>query len=122
MRTVLLAVALVPFVYFGARDQLFHTRGRAVGWSEHVLHLAIGVTLFMVVAQAFRRSYPSLLAALVLFIIVGGIDEFLFHRRIPGEESDLHAKQHLALMSWLVLALLTDWLSANGLPLASWSP
>jgi hypothetical protein len=114
MRSLTIIAGLLPFLYFGTRDQIFHMRGRRVSMSEHVLHVTIGITIVMMVMQALRSHYPFLLVALALFVVTGAIDEYIYHRGIPGEESDLHAKEHLALMSWLVLVLATDWVSAHG--------
>ena len=38
MRTAILVLAFVPFLYFAVRDQIFHLRGRKVGVSENLLH------------------------------------------------------------------------------------
>jgi hypothetical protein len=53
------------------------------------------------------------LAALLLFVVAGSADEYIFHRGIPAEESDLHAKEHLALLIFIVVSLATDWLERN---------
>ena len=51
--------------------------------------------------------------SLLLFALAGGLDEYIFHHDIPGEESDLHAKEHLALLIFIVVSLATDWLEKN---------
>ena len=56
MRSATLIAGLLPFLYFGARDQIFHMQGRRVSMSEHLLHLTIGITIVMMVMQALRRT------------------------------------------------------------------
>jgi hypothetical protein len=108
MRTALLILAFLPFLYFAAKDQIFHLRGRRVSLAENLLHLGIGLTLVLVFSHALSGHYAILLVSLVLFAVAGGIDEYVFHRGIPGEESDLHAKEHLALMLFLIVTLVSD--------------
>src|SRR3954462_4427640 len=98
MRIALIIASFIPFVVFGAKDNAFHFRGRKVSVSEHLLHVAIGITQAMIFVQALRGNFIGLFAILLLLMIAGGIDEYIFHRDLPGEESDLHAKQHWALL------------------------
>jgi|ERR1043166_5246517 hypothetical protein len=113
MRAAILVLSFLPFLYYGAKDTIFHFRGRKVSKSEHLIHAAIGVVLAVLFSHAVMAHHLIVLAALVLFVIVGGIDEYIYHRGIPGEESDLHAKEHLALLSFIVVSLATDWLQKN---------
>jgi hypothetical protein len=113
MRAAILVLSFLPFLFYATKDTLFHFRGRKVGISEHVIHAAIGVVLAILFSHALMAHHLVVLAALVLFVIVGGIDEYIYHRGIPGEESDLHAKEHLALLSFIVVSLATDWLQKN---------
>lgn len=113
MRTAILVAAFLPFVYFAARDQIFHLRGRKVSLSENLLHLALGITLATVFTQALAGRHVAMIGALVLFAVAGGADEYIYHRHIPGEESDLHAKEHLALMIFLIAVLAVDWLPGH---------
>jgi hypothetical protein len=114
MRSITLLAGLLPYLYYGTRDQILHVRGRRVSVSEHLLHVAIAVTVLMVVTQALKSQYPLFLVGLALFLVAGGIDEFVFHRGISGEESDLHSKAHLALLGWIVLVLAIEWLPGHG--------
>lgn len=113
MRIAILVAAFLPFVYFAARDQIFHLRGRRVGLAENLLHLALGITLAILFTAALAGRHLAMLGALVLFAVAGGADEYIYHRHIPGEESDLHAKEHLALMIFLIVALAVDWLPGH---------
>jgi hypothetical protein len=113
MRAAILVVSFLPFLYYGAKDTMFHFRGRKVSRTEHTIHAAIGLILVIMFSHALMAHHFVVLGALVLFVIVGGVDEYIFHHGIPGEESDLHAKEHLALLSFIVISLATDWLQKN---------
>ncbi len=113
MRTMILVLAFLPFVYFAVRDQIFHLRERKVSVSENLLHLALGITLAIFFAQALAGRHAAMIGALVLFAIAGAADEYIYHRHIPGEESDLHAKEHLALMIFLIVVLAIDRLPGH---------
>jgi hypothetical protein len=113
MRAAILAFSFLPFLYYGTRDNIFHFRGRRVSVTEHILHIAIGLVLAIMFTHALMAHHLIVLGALVLFVIVGGADEYIFHRDIPAEESDLHAKEHLALLIFIVVSLATDWLEKN---------
>ena len=78
-----------------------------------MLHAAIGLVLVIMFSHAVMAHHYVVLAALLLFIIAGGIDEYIYHRDIPAEESDLHAKEHLALLIFVVASLTTDALEKN---------
>jgi hypothetical protein len=113
MRAAILVLTFLPFLYYGAKDTAFHFRGRKVSRTEHVLHAVIGVILAIMFTHAVMAHHLITLGALLLFVVAGGVDEYIFHRGIPAEESDLHAKEHLALLSFLVVSLATDWLERN---------
>ena len=113
MRGVVLMLLFVPFVYFGGKDMAFHFRGRKVSITEHVLHLGIGITQAMLFVQALRGNVVLMFVALGMFLVTGSIDEYIFHRALPAEESDLHAKEHLALFIFVVVALAMIGLEKN---------
>jgi hypothetical protein len=113
MRLALIIGSFIPFVFYGMKDNAFHFRGRKVSVSEHLLHLAIGITQAMIFAQAVRGNFIGLFAALLLLMVSGGIDEYIYHRELPGEESDLHAKQHLALLIFVVVTVSATYLESN---------
>jgi|SRR6185369_5064010 len=109
MRTALLILMFLPFLYYAGRDQIFHLRGRKVSLWENLLHLGLGITLATLFTQALAGRHAQMIGALVLFAVAGAADEYIYHRGIPGEESDLHAKEHLALMIFLITTLAVDW-------------
>jgi hypothetical protein len=113
MRAAILTLSFLPFLYYGGKDTAFHFRGRRVSLTEHLLHAAIGVVLLILFTHALMAHHLVVLCALVIFVIAGGLDEYVFHRGIPAEESDLHAKEHLALLIFIVVSLTTDWLQQN---------
>jgi hypothetical protein len=113
MRTVCLAISLLPYVYFGLNDNLLHLRTRKVCWQERLLHMAIVASLATVIPQAFLGNHAVMLAGLVLFVAARALDEYVFHRGLLGAESDLHAKTHLAFLLFIVIALVADWLEGG---------
>jgi hypothetical protein len=119
MRTALLVLTFLPFVYYAGKDAVFHLRGRKVSATENVLHLALGLILAILFSLALAGRHAAMVGALILFVAAGALDEFVYHRHIPGEESDLHAKEHLALMVFLVTVLTFDWMQAHGWRAAS---
>jgi len=114
MRIAIVLVSFLPFLYYATKDNLFHFRGRRVSLAEHLLHLAIGITLAIVVAQAVAGNLTVMLIGLLLFVVAGGLDEYIWHRGLPEEESDLHAKEHLALLIFIVVTLVVTWLDGHG--------
>jgi len=109
----ILIFSFLPFVYYGVKDTAFHFRGRKVSRTEHLLHAAIGLVLAIMFAHALMAHHFVVVGALVIFAIAGSVDEYIFHRDIPAEESDLHAKEHLALLIFIVVSLATDWLEKS---------
>ena len=114
MRTALVLGSFLPFLYYATKDNVFHFRGRKVTLVEHLLHLAIGGALLITVAHALVGNTTVMLGGLFFFAVTGALDEYIWHRGIPEVESDLHAKEHLALLIFLVVTLVVDWLDAHG--------
>jgi hypothetical protein len=106
MRASILIASFLPFLYFGLKDN--------VSVTEHFLHLGISVMQAAIFVQALRGNLVMMFAALILFMVSGGIDEYIFHHSLPGEESDLHAKGHLALFFFVIIAVTTLYLEAHG--------
>ena len=101
-------------IHYARKDFLFHRRQRTVPMAERVLHGGIGVMIAGMFLQAVLGHSQLMLLALVLFVVLGGADEYVFHRGIPGTESDIHAKEHLALIIFVVAALVIDWVQERG--------
>jgi hypothetical protein len=118
LRASILACSLLPYLYYGYLDNVFHFRGRKVSLPEHLLHLAIGVMVATAIVNAFTGQLTVMLVGLVLFMVAGAVDEYIFHRGLPEPESDLHAKEHLGLMIFVVAAMVTQWLDSHGWQLA----
>src|SRR5262245_7944901 len=102
VRAFILTLSFIPFLYYGAKDNVFHFRGRKVSRSEHLLHAVIGLTLAIMFVHALQGHHLVVLGALLLFVVGGSVDEYIYHRDIPAVESDLHAKEHLALLIFVV--------------------
>lgn len=113
MRAGIVLTSFLPFLYYATKDTLFHFHGRRVSLAEHLLHLAIGLSLVIVVVNAVLGQLAVMLAGLVLFAIAGGLDEYVWHRQIPEIETDLHAKEHLALLMFVVVTLVVQGLDSH---------
>jgi hypothetical protein len=113
MRLAVIIASFLPFAYFGMKDNAFHFRGRRVSLTEHFLHFGIGVTQAIILVQAIKGNFVMLFIALGLLAISGSVDEYIFHRELPPEESDLHAKQHFALFVFVVASIIVTYLERN---------
>jgi len=123
MRALLMTLSLVPYIYFAAKDHSFHMKQRKVSWQEHLLHAFIGLILITAIANGYADRQVIFIFGMALFIVAGAWDEFYFHREIPGEESDLHAKEHLGLFIFVVVTLSASWLEAHQWSLSElWPP
>lgn len=100
---VILAAALLPFLYFAGRDLRLHLTARRVSLAENVLHLALALPLAAALALAFQFRVREAALAMAVFAIFGSADEYVFHRGIPAEEHDVHAKEHYALFVFLAV-------------------
>jgi hypothetical protein len=114
MRAALIIGSFLPFAFFGYKDNAFHFRGRKVSAPEHLLHVAIGLTQAVIFIQALKGNLVMMFVGLALLTVSGAADEYIFHRELPAEESDLHAKQHFALFIFVVVAIATTYLERHG--------
>lgn len=112
MRAAIVLFSFLPFLYYATKDTIFHFQGRRVTLAEHTLHLAVGLSLAMVLTNAVIGKSSAMLVGLILFAVAGAIDEYVWHRGIPETESDLHAKEHLALLIFVVITLAVNWLES----------
>jgi Kef-type K+ transport system membrane component KefB len=101
---VAMALALLPFLFFAYRDLRLHLTVRRVPRAEDALHLFFGLVLTYAISRAFLFEGTALALALLAFALGGAIDEFGFHRGLPPEEHDAHAKEHFALFLWAAVA------------------
>jgi hypothetical protein len=113
MRAAIVLIAFLPFLYYALRDARFHFVGRKVTFAEHVIHLAIGFALAIVLIQAVMGNSGIMLVGLLLLVVAGSADEYIWHRGLPEAETDLHAKEHLALLIFVVATLALNWLEAH---------
>ena len=100
---VILGAALLPFLYFAARDHFLHFTARRVSIAENVLHLILGLLLAGVIARAFLFRVESVALGVLVFALAGAVDEFVFHRGLPPSEHDVHAKEHFALFIFIAV-------------------
>jgi hypothetical protein len=109
MRTVVLCAAAAPFLWFAWKDNLFHFRGRKVPGLENLLHVGLGLALALLFAGAFRAEMTRLFLGLGGVAVLGALDELVYHRGIPSEEHDLHAKEHFTLLLFVGAAFALAW-------------
>ena len=105
-RSLLLALGLAPFAWYAYQDNKMHFSLRRVSRAEHLLHLLLGLFLVAVIGAAFRGQTEGMVLALGGFCLLGAADEYGFHRDIPSEEHDCHAKEHFGLLVFVVVVLL----------------
>jgi hypothetical protein len=113
IRSLILTLALGPYLYYGTKDNLFHFRGRRVTLVEHLLHLAIGVAIVGAIVSAYRGRAGAMIGGLLLFLVVGATDEYVYHRGLPEHETDLHAKGHMSLLMFVIVSVATQWLAGQ---------
>lgn len=116
LSTLVMSVALVPFLVFAYRDNVLHFRARKVPIFENVLHVLLGFVLFFLIGSAFMGRMGRMLVGLGIFSVLGAIDELGYHRAsaIPMEEHDVHAKQHFALFVFVCVAFGASWYGEHG--------
>jgi hypothetical protein len=102
---VLLVVPLLPFLRYAGLDLVYHFKSRKPGIPENLVHVALGVFQVGLVVNAFRGDLARIALAALGIAVFGAIDEFAFHRRLPSEENDLHAKSHIALFAFAAAAV-----------------
>ena len=56
IRFSLMTAALLPYVYYGVRDNIYHFVGRRVSIPEHLLHVVIGCVLIVAIAHGYRGN------------------------------------------------------------------
>jgi hypothetical protein len=101
----LLLLPLVPFLRYAGKDLAYHFRSRKPGIPESLVHVVLGIFQGGLVVNAFRLDLARVAVATVGIAIFGAIDELVFHRGLPAEESDLHAKAHIALFAFAAAAV-----------------
>lgn len=105
MREIFLYSAFLPYLGFSLVDFRLHFRVRKVSVLEHACHA--GVAFGMVLILISLWSKPELSTPGLLFLLVfGTLDELAFHRELPHEESDAHAKAHWSLLFALCVCVI----------------
>jgi purine-cytosine permease-like protein len=69
--------------------------------------------LITAIGNAYADHQVIFVLGMAVFVAAGAWDEYYYHREIPGEESDLHAKEHFGLFTFVVVTLSTSWLEAH---------
>ena len=113
MRAAIVTLSLLPYAWFGIRDNFYHFKHRNVGQLEWLLHIAIVICVFVIVPHAIAGNTKIVTAGLLLFVAARALDEFVFHRGVGAEEADIHAKTHLAFLIFVVATAAVDWLETG---------
>ncbi|MFO1520164.1 MAG: hypothetical protein U1F57_10955 [bacterium] len=104
-KTFVIGFSFLPFLYFAGKDNFLHFRARKVSVWEHIVHLVLGIALAFFFRAALRSELFKNLWIIAVLAIAGSLDEFLFHRNLPAEETEMHAKEHWALFLFLAVSL-----------------
>jgi len=110
LRVAVMTAALIPYLYYGVKDGIYHFTGRKVSLVEHILHALVAITLTAAIACAYRGYAVRFVIGIGCFLFVGAADEYIYHRGLPETESNLHAKEHLALFIFVMVSLTIIWL------------
>lgn len=116
LRAALLTACLSPYIYYGVRDVLHHRKHRSLPFGERLLHLTLGLTLAILIPHAYRGRFDVAVPGVVLFALARALDEFIFHRGLAAEESDLHAKTHFGFLIFVIGIIGANWLDHSGGP------
>jgi hypothetical protein len=106
---LVLSAVTAPFLWFAWKDNLFHFRGRKVPLFENLLHLVLGAALLLLFSGGIRGEMTRMFLGLGGVGIFGALDELVYHRGIPSEEHDLHAKEHFTLLVFVGAAFAFAW-------------
>ena len=97
MRTLWIALGLIPYATLAGIDAWMHEKSRRVPKVEQLLHAAAGVLLVIFVAAVFGAHDAVAATAFVAFAIVASADEFGFHRHLSTRERTVHFASYAAL-------------------------
>ncbi|HWZ89857.1 MAG TPA: hypothetical protein VNW92_13435 [Polyangiaceae bacterium] len=105
LRFLMLVSSALAFLWYAGKDMRFHLVGRRVSGAENAMHGALGLSQLALLVGAFFDAGAWAAGGALATALLGASDEYVFHRGIPGAESDLHAKAHLALFIFVAVAL-----------------
>ena len=103
MRSVWLALALLPYGALAGYDTWMHARARRVPRIEQWLHLGLGITLITFLVGAFRGNTPLALGGLAPFIVLLAWDAFGYHAVLDAKERRVHAWAYAAFGLFVVV-------------------
>ena len=102
-RIVITIFALV-FARYAYLDARYYFRLRKPSKLEDLLHLLLGVCELGLIVGALWPQRLLFLGGAAATAVLGAADEYVFHRGLPADENDYHAKGHLALFIVFVAA------------------
>ena len=122
MRALVLALTLAPYLILAVKDGAFHMgkkRLRDVSLAEHLIHFVIVAPLAWAISGVFNEDALACSVGLLGFIAPALADELIWHRKIPERETNIHAKEHLALLVFFIVGAVT-WLDDAGVARLPW--
>ena len=97
MRTLSLALALVPYAALAGCDAWLHEKARVVPRVEKWLHAGLALSLIAFLGAAFGSAGPLALVALGVLLALAAVDELGFHRALARTERRVHFASYAAL-------------------------
>ncbi len=107
-RTLLLALAVSPYLVCAGLDAWWHERGRKVPRTEWWLHNGLALSLIAYFTSVFGGYATQAWIALGLFLPLHLYDAFGFHQHIDRRERAVHAAANLALAGFIGVWLWLD--------------
>ncbi len=106
----MLTALLLPYLVLAGRDAKMHRTLRTIPLLEQGLHGLLFLAIVSLTVGIYREQLTLTLSGLGVVAVAGALDEFVYHRGIPAEETDTHAKEHLMLLLFVGWGLCT-WLA-----------
>lgn len=108
MRTLVLGIALAPYLLIAGVDAWMHEAGRKVPRVEQALHASLALAMILFLAAAFLQRTAIAVAALSAFLVLLVWDELGYHAAIAASERRIHRASWLALACFVGAWLLVD--------------
>jgi len=109
VRTLWLALALLPYASLAAFDAWLHEKSRDVPRVEKWLHAGLALSLIVFLGAVFRSQTLLAFVALSALLPLAALDEGGFHRKLARRERRVHFASYAALgvfvLVWLGLGI-----------------
>lgn len=102
MRTLLLGIAIAPYLLIAAVDAWMHEAGRRVPRMEQALHAALALAMAVFLPAVFLGMTSIAVLALLAFGVLLAWDELGYHAMIARSERRIHIASWIALAAFIV--------------------